>query len=103
MSTGRTPYDIVQAPVLTEKSVKLAKFNCYTFRVHKDATKTDIKRAIEQMFENINVKNVNIMKVRGKNKTMRFSRFPPGRTPSWKKAIVKVAEGQTLPVYGELQ
>jgi large subunit ribosomal protein L23 len=66
--------------------------NQYTFRVRRDATKTDIKKAVELMFE---VKVAGVQVVNEPGKTRRFGRHA-GRTQDWKKAYVSLAEGQSI-------
>ena len=78
-------YDVILKPVITEKSMEDMAAKKYTFLVHPDANKTQIKEAVEKMFEGTKVAKVNTISVRGKEKRMgRFS----GYTASWKKAIV---------------
>jgi large subunit ribosomal protein L23 len=93
----RDPTNIVICPVLTEKSARLAaKLNQYTFKVRLDATKPEIKQAIEKLFD-VDVEWVNTMIVKGKQKGLRW--LNRGRTPRWKKAIVKVKEGQKIELF----
>lgn len=90
----RTAYDVIIAPLITEKMAKLSeKANVIAFRVRPDANKIDIQRAIEQIWK-IKVESVRTMNREGKRK--RLGRFE-GRRPSWKKAIVTLAEGQSIP------
>ena len=90
----RTAYDVIIAPLITEKMAKLTeKANVVAFRVRPDANKIDIQRAIEQIWK-IKVESVRTMNREGKRK--RLGRFE-GRRPSWKKAIVTLAEGQSIP------
>ena len=87
---------IVQKPLVTERSMQLRDDeNKYVFRVHPDATKPEIRKAVEELF-NVRVTNVNTSNVIGKIK--RMGRFA-GRRPAWKKAIVTVAEGQKIEIY----
>ena len=81
-------YEVIIKPVITEKSMTGAAEKKYTFRVAKDATKIDIKRAIEEIY-GVEVAKVNTVNVRGKNR--RYGRFE-GVTPSWKKATVTLTE-----------
>ena len=76
--------DIIIAPVITEKSMANRQNNVFTFKVAKDATKTDIKRAVEEAFK-VSVKNVNTLNT--KSKRRRVGRYS-GRTKTYKKAIV---------------
>ena len=86
-----SPYDIIIRPLLTDKSVKLMnEQNKYTFLVHPQATKIDVKKAIETIF-NVKVKKVNIVNLPPK---LRFYRWRyPYKTNKIKKAIVTLKEG----------
>jgi large subunit ribosomal protein L23 len=86
---------VVIRPVVSEKSYVLASADKYTFRVHPDAHKTQIRQAVEQLFD-VNVENVNIVKVQSKPKRRGIS---VGRRPGWKKAIVQVREGQSIEIF----
>jgi len=86
--------DIIIRPVLTEKSWALADGGHYTFQVHPQANKIEIRRAVEDLFPNVTVRKVNTLWVRGKRR--RLGRLPEGRTPRWKKAIVTLAPGQSI-------
>lgn len=83
----KTPYDIVIKPVITENSMMEAGNKKYTFRVHKDANKTEIKIAVQDIFD-VKVINVNTLNVRGKLKRQGKHQ---GFTSSWKKAIVELS------------
>jgi large subunit ribosomal protein L23 len=84
---------VLLAPHVTEKtSFAMQNHNQYTFRVQRNATKTDIKQAVELMFD-VKVKGVQVVNEPGK--TRRFGRTV-GRTQDWKKAYVSLAEGQTI-------
>src|SRR5574344_365125 len=78
--------DIIIAPIVTEKSNDGLSEGKYTFKVNKKATKVDIARAVEKLFE-VKVLNVNTMTVKGKEKRVGRS---TGRTSDWKKAIVTI-------------
>ena len=85
-----TARDIIIRPVITEKSMTgVASGNKYTFKVAKKATKIDIARAVEEIF-NVKVAKVNTVSVRGR---LRRQGRTQGYTPSWKKAYVTLAEG----------
>ena len=86
--------DIIIAPVITEKSMANRQNNVYTFKVAKDATKTDIKRAVEEAFK-VSVKNVNTLNT--KSKRRRVGRYS-GRTKTYKKAIVTLNEGSSIEI-----
>jgi large subunit ribosomal protein L23 len=90
---------VVIRPVVSEKSFVLAEAGKYTFRVHEDAHKTQIRQAIEQLFD---VKVVEIRTTSVKSKPKRRG-VTSGRTRSWKKAIVQVAPGQTIPIFQGLE
>ena len=83
-------YDIIFKPVVTEKSMNAMAERKYTFYVHPDANKAQIKEAVEKMFEGTKVEKVNTMNIGGKTKR-RGMTF--GKTAAKKKAIVKLAEG----------
>ena len=80
------PEEIRIRPVITEKSNDEMQAGKYTFEVNKKATKVDIARAVEKLFE-VKVLNVNTMIVKGKTKRVRYKE---GKTPDWKKAIVTI-------------
>ena len=86
---------VLLAPVVSEKSYHLAESSSYTFKVHPDAHKTQIRQAIEELFS-VRVVDVKTIKVRPKPKRRGIHR---GTRPGYKKAIVRVAEGQTIPVF----
>jgi len=80
----KTPYDVIIKPVISERSMDDAQNKKYTFKVMKDANKTQVKLALEEVF-GVEVKKINIMNVKGKEKKM--GRFT-GKTSDTKKAIV---------------
>ena len=86
---------VIIRPVVSEKSYVLATADKYTFRVHPDAHKTQIRQAVEELFE-VHVENVNILKVQAKPKRRGLSK---GTRPGWKKAIVQVREGETIEIF----
>ncbi|RVU54091.1 50S ribosomal protein L23 [Anaerosphaera multitolerans] len=81
-------YDIIRKPIVTEKSMDDMENGNYTFVVDKRATKEEIKKAVEEIFD-VKVQRVNTMNMRGK---MKRQGVHQGRRPSWKKAIVKLTE-----------
>jgi large subunit ribosomal protein L23 len=85
---------VILSPVVTEKSMKAAAFSQFVFRVSLDATKIEIKAAVEALF-GVQVKAVNTLRVKGKTK--RF-RGVLGRRSDWKKAVVTLAQGQSIDV-----
>ena len=86
--------DIIIAPVITEKSMANRQNNVYTFKVVKDATKEDIKRAVEEAFK-VSVKSVNTLNT--KSKRRRVGRYS-GRTKTYKKAIVTLESGSSIEI-----
>ncbi len=80
-------YDIIIRPIITEKSMMDMEENKYTFQVDKRSTKTEIKKAIEEIFE-VDVEKVYTMNMNGKLKRQGMT---SGRRPNWKKAIVKLS------------
>lgn len=86
--------DIVLEPVITEKTTDLNQHNVYTFKVNKKATKTQVKKAIEEAF-GVKVKKVNTINTTPKKK--RVGRYA-GKTQSIKKALVFLEEGQSIEI-----
>ncbi len=82
-------YDIILAPIITEKSMAAMEEKKYTFSVHTDATKTQIKEAVEKMFAGAKVEKVNTMNLNGKN---RRRGTVVGKTAKTKKAIVTLSK-----------
>ena len=82
-------YDVILKPVITEKSMELMADKKYTFLVHTQATKNQIKEAVEKMFEGTKVASVNTMNMDGKNKRRGMVY---GKTAKTKKAIVQLTE-----------
>jgi len=89
-------YDIIKAPIITEQSTKLIESqNRYTFKVDRKANKVEIKKAIEKIF-NVKVLSVNTVNVLPKYKKMgKYEGFKP----AYKKAVVKLAEGQKIDAF----
>ena len=85
----KAAHDIILKPVITEKSMDDLQVGKYTFKVAKDANKSEIKKAVEQLF-GVEVAKVNTLNVNGKAK--RVGRYA-GKTSDWKKAIVTLTEG----------
>ena len=90
---------IIIRPVVSEKSYVLAANDRYTFRVHPDAHKTQIRQAVEALFD-VNVVDVRTLSVKSKPKRRGHT---SGRTRQWKKAIVQVRPGETIPIFQGLQ
>jgi large subunit ribosomal protein L23 len=86
---------IIIRPVVSEKSYVLAAADKYTFRVHPDAHKTQVRQAIEHLFD-VRVVEVRTMSVKSKPKRRGHT---AGRTRSWKKAIVQVRPGDSIPIF----
>lgn len=89
------PHDIIIRPLITEKNTNLMQYNKYCFEVDRNANKTQIKYAIQTLF-NVRVSAVHTMNVRGKMKR-RGQKF--GYTSDWKKAIVTLAEGDRIELF----
>jgi large subunit ribosomal protein L23 len=86
---------VIIRPVVSEKSYVLSAADRYTFRVHPDAHKTLIRQAVESLFD-VHVVEVRTMSVKSKPKRRGTSR---GRTRTWKKAIVQVRPGESIPIF----
>jgi large subunit ribosomal protein L23 len=87
-------YDIILSPVITEKATRMSEHNQIVFRVANDATKPEIKAAVEGVF-GVKVTAVNTVTVKGKKKIFRGR---PGQRSDYKKAMVTLAEGQSIDV-----
>jgi large subunit ribosomal protein L23 len=90
---------VIIRPVVSEKSYVLASAGKYTFRVHDDAHKTQIRQAVEALFD-VKVVDVRTSSVKSKPKRRGHT---SGKTRSWKKAIVQVREGDSIPIFQSLQ
>jgi large subunit ribosomal protein L23 len=92
--------DVVIAPLITEKSMAGTMTQQYAFEVHPDATKTQIRKAVEEIF-GVTVRKVNTVQVGGKMKSFaRGGLRTQGRTAGWKKAVVTIAPGQKIELGG---
>ncbi|MCP1110594.1 large subunit ribosomal protein L23 [Lachnospiraceae bacterium PF1-21] len=92
-------YDVILEPIVTEKSMELMGEKKYTFIVHTESTKSQIKEAVEKMFPGTKVKNVNTMNQNGKKKRVR-GKMAYGTTPKTKKAIVQLtAESKEIEIF----
>jgi large subunit ribosomal protein L23 len=89
------PNQVLLAPVVTEKSYELIDDRKYSFRVHPDAHKTQVRQAVEELF-GVHVQRVNILKVQPKPKRRGLIR---GKKPGWKKAIVQLREGESIEIF----
>jgi len=87
--------DVLIEPILSEKATSLREQGKYTFKVNSEASKIQIKEAVRKLF-NVNVVDCTTINVMGKIKRVRSK---PGRTASYKKAIVKLAPGETIKVF----
>jgi large subunit ribosomal protein L23 len=92
-------YKIIKRPIITEKTTKLKQQqNSYIFEVDINATKSQVKEAIEKLF-NVDVEDVRTIIIKGKLR--RYGRYE-GYNPDWKKAIVKIKQGQNIKQIDEL-
>ena len=87
--------DVIIAPVLTEKSNEMREQRKYVFKVDSRSTKVQIKEAVRKLF-NVKVLSCAVVNVDGK---MRRVRYRPGKTSGWKKAIVTLADGESIKVF----
>ena len=89
-------YDVIIRPIITERSMNSVAEKKYVFEVAPSAGKIEIKKAVEEIF-GVKVVRVNTLTVKPKTKRVRYV---AGKTRSWKKAIVTLAEGDTIEVFG---
>jgi large subunit ribosomal protein L23 len=90
-------YQVLLAPRVTEKSTRVGEeSNQYIFHVVKSANKAEVASAVEMLFD-VNVESVRIVNVKGKSKSFRMR---PGKRSDWKKAYVRVQEGQVIDILG---
>ena len=89
------PGEVLIRPVVSEKSYEQITQNKYTFKVHPDAHKTQIRQAVEELFD-VHVVNVNIVKVQPKPKRRGVYK---GLRPGWKKAIVQLKQGDSIEIF----
>ena len=87
--------DIIIRPIITEHSYDMIEQNKYTFEVARDANKIEIGKAVEELF-GVTVKKVNTINVKPKKKRLRMVQ---GYTRRWKKAMVTIAEGETIEIF----
>ncbi len=86
-------YTTILSPIISEKSNRVGEdSNQYVFQVAVSSNKQQVKKAVEKMFE-VNVENVRILNVKGKTKAFRGK---PGKRPDWKKAYVRIQQGQII-------
>ena len=89
------PGQVLLRPVVSEKSYELIQQNKYTFKVHQDAHKTQVRQAVEELFD-VTVVRVNILKVQPKPKRRGLTR---GTRPGWKKAVVQLKPGDSIEIF----
>jgi large subunit ribosomal protein L23 len=95
----KTVFDIVRRPIITEKSNYMSSMlNQYVFEVDAKASKTEVKDAIETIFD-VKVENVNVMNVPAKQSRSLQNRRMRTRSSSYKKAIVTLVEGERIPIF----
>lgn len=94
-STKSDPRDVILAPVISEKSYALLDTNAYTFIVHPEANKTEIRQAVEAIWD---VKVVSVNTLNRKGKSTRF-RYTTGKRADTKRAVVKLAEGDSIEIF----
>ena len=93
------PNEVLLAPVVSEKSYGQIGERKYTFKVHQDAHKTQVRQAVEELFD-VKVERVNVIKVQAKPKRRGMFR---GTRPGWKKAVVQLRAGDTIEIFGGAQ
>ena len=86
---------VILAPIVSEKSYAASTRGSYTFKVHPDSHKTQIRQAVEQLFD-VNVERVNVIKVQAKPKRRGLFK---GTRPAWKKAVVTLRAGETIEIF----
>ncbi len=91
----KDPRDIIIRPIITEHSYDMIEENVYTFEVAKSANKIEIRQAVETIF-GVTVIKVNTLNVKPKKKRVRYVQ---GETRAWKKAMVTIAEGETIELF----
>jgi len=89
---NETLLTVLRAPLVSEKTARVSEHNQYVFEVAPEASKAEVKAAIEQLFE-VKVEAVNVVNVKGKNKSFRYR---PGRRSGMRKAYVRLAAGQSI-------
>lgn len=93
----KDPREVIIRPIITEHSYDMMDENVYTFEVAKDANKVEIGQAIEEIFD-VKVVKVNTLNVKSKPKRVRYQ---VGNTRTWKKAMVTVAEGDSIEIFAQ--
>lgn len=91
----RNPRDIIIRPIITEKSAFLREQSQFVFEVAPDSNKIEIKKAVEELFK-VHVEKVRVINVKPKPRRVRLA---PGYTKAWKKAIVTLKKGESIPFF----
>ena len=94
MNQNERTMSVLRAPHISEKSARLQEHNQYVFVISKDASKADVKKAVEDLFS-VKVDSVNVVNTKGKSRSFRFH---SGARASKRKAYVRLAEGHTIDV-----
>ncbi len=89
------PTQVILAPIVSEKSYEASTRGSYTFKVHPSSHKTQIRQAVEELFD-VKVERVNVIKVQPKPKRRGLFR---GTRPGWKKAVVQLRAGDTIEIF----
>ena len=98
----KDPYRIIKQPLITEKSTILRESDKYAFVVDVKASKADIRKAAEELFDlKDKILKINTMQIRGKTKGQ-FLRHRQGRRPNWKKVIITVTEGTSIEAFDNI-
>ena len=92
-------YEVIIRPIVSERSFDLMSNNKYTFEVARNAPKEEIRAAVEKLF-GVHVLKVNTLWVRPKNKRVRYV---TGKTRTWKKAVVTIADGEQIEIFSNQQ
>jgi large subunit ribosomal protein L23 len=94
----KNPYHVIVRPLVTEKTMReIDRRKAYTFVVHPDATKPEIRLAVERIF-NVKVEAIRTLRRKGKRKSRRMARFLMSRRPDWKRAVVTLQEGHRIDI-----
>ncbi len=93
----KDPREVIIRPIISEHTYDMMEENVYTFEVAKSANKVEIAQAIEEIF-NVTVIKVNTLNVKAKPKRVRYQL---GKTRTWKKAMVTVAEGESIEIFAQ--
>ena len=94
----KDPREVIIRPIISEHSYDLMQDGVYTFEVAKTASKVEIAQAVEEIFD-VTVIKVNTLNVKAKPKRVRYQ---VGKTRTWKKAMVTVAEGDSIEIFGSV-